>query len=268
MPEIVRLERPREGVALVTVAHPALRNHGSFELVEALAGKLATAREAGARVSVIASGVAGHWIEHAWLRDLANLVTGAPTSGNPAAWFHCVRELSRTHVVSIAAISGDCSGGGAELAWACDLRIAEEPARFSQPEVRIGVATGLGGTSRLVRLIGRTAAAEMVLDGAPLPARRLYELGALNRVVAPGRALPEALAWAGRLADRPPHALATLKQMLADAQEQPLSDALASEQKLFQGVVARPEAIEAMRRIQARFDAGESIDGVYGGPDA
>jgi enoyl-CoA hydratase/carnithine racemase len=208
--------------------------------------------------------VPGHWLEHAWLRDLANMVTGKPTSGDGAAWFHCVRELSRTHVVSIAAISGDCSGGGAELGWACDLRIAEEQASFSQPEVLIGLATGLGGTSRLVRLIGRTAAAEMVLDGAPLPARRLYELGGVNRVVPCGQALPSALAWAERLAARPGHALAALKQMLVEAEERPLSDALANEQKLFQGVVVRPDAIEQMQRIQARFDAGETIRSVYG----
>ena len=266
MPEIVHLDRPSDGVALVTVTNPAIRNHGSWEAIEALARALASARESGARVVVLASGVPGHWLEHAWLRDLANMVTGKPTSGDGAAWFHCVRELSRTHVVSIAAISGDCSGGGAELGWACDLRIAEEQVCFSQPEVLIGLATGLGGTSRLVRLVGRTVAAEMVLDGAPLPARRIFELGGVNRVVPTGQSLPHALEWAARLAQRPAHALAAEKQMLAEAEERPLSDALANEQKLFQGVVVRPDAIEQMQRIQARFDAGESIRSVYGPP--
>ena len=168
---IVRLERPREGVALVTVANPAIRNHGSWATVEQLAARLAEAREGGARVVVIASGVPGHWIEHAWLPDLMNMLRGRPTTGDGAAWFRVLRELSATPVVSIAAISGDCSGGGAEIGWACDLRIAEEQACFGQPEVRIGVATGVGGTCRVARLLGRTATAELVLDGAPLRGR-------------------------------------------------------------------------------------------------
>jgi enoyl-CoA hydratase/carnithine racemase len=266
MTDLVTLERPREGVALVTFSNPARRNHGSWDAVSALGARLREAREGGARVVVVASGVPGHWIEHAWLPDLLATLRGRPASGDPAGWFHALHELSGTPVVSIAAISGDCSGGGAELGWACDLRVAEEQATFGQPEVQIGVATGVGGTCRLLRLVGRTATAEMVLDGAPVTARRLYELGGVNRVVPQGHALPEALEWAGRLAARPAHALAGLKQMLIDAEELPLSKALENEQRLFQGVATRPEAQDGMVRTQARFDAGESIRQVYGEP--
>ncbi len=268
MAELVTLERPREGVALVTLTHPEIRNHGSWEAVEALAGALSEAREGGARVVVLASGVPGHWLEHAWLPDLQHGLRGEPTTGDGAAWFRAVKELSRTHVVSIAAISGDTSGGGAELGWACDLRVAEESVAFGQPEVMIGVATGLGGTCRLARLIGRTATAEMVLDGAPLTARRIHELGGVNRVVADGTAVAESLAWAARLAERPAHALAAQKRMLAEADERHLSDALIHEQKLFQACAGRPEAMEGMARVQARFDAGETLRDVYGPPRA
>jgi len=266
MTDLVTLERPREGVGLVTFTNPARHNHGSWDAVSALGARLREAREGGARVVVLASGVPGHWIEHAWLPDLLCTLQGKPASGDPAGWFHALHELSRTPIVTIAAISGDCSGGGAELGWACDLRIAEEQACFGQPEVQIGVVTGVGGTCRLLRLVGRTATAEMVLDGAPFTARRLYELGAVNRVVLQGRALPEALAWASRLATRPAHALAGLKQMLIDAEELPLSKALENEQRLFQGVARSPEAFEGMARTQARFDAGETIRQVYGAP--
>jgi enoyl-CoA hydratase/carnithine racemase len=266
MAEYVTLERPREGVALVTLSDPQRGNFASWAAVGGLAAALRAAREGGARVSVLASGLEGHWLEHAWLPDLWSTLEGRPTSGDPAAWFHALQEIGRTPVVTIAAISGDCSGGGAELGWACDLRIAEEQARFGQPEVMIGVATGIGGTCRVARLIGRTAAAELVLDGAPMTAQRIYELGGVNRVVPRGRAVPVALEWASRLADRPPAALATLKQMLVDADERHLSDALAHEQKLFQGLVAKPEARDGMRRTQARFDAGETPRTVYGPP--
>ncbi|MDJ0869646.1 MAG: enoyl-CoA hydratase/isomerase family protein [Myxococcota bacterium] len=266
MAELVSLERPREGVALVTMTNPAIRNHGSWQAIEALAAALSEAREGGARITVLASGVEGHWLEHAWLTDLSRAVEGKPTSGDGAAWFRALDEIARKPVVTIAAISGDCSGGGAELGWACDLRIAEEQACFSQPEVMIGVATGVGGTCRLARLIGRTATAEMVLDGAPLTARRIYELGGVNRVVPTGQARAAALAWAERLAERPAHSLAALKQMLVESDDLHLTDALANEQKRFQGVVTRPEALEGMQRTQARFDAGETLREVYGSP--
>jgi enoyl-CoA hydratase/carnithine racemase len=106
----------------------------------------------------------------------------------------------------------------------------------------------------------------MVLDGTPMTAQRIYELGGVNRVVPEGRSLETALEWASRLADRPAHSLAALKQMLIDNDDLHLSDALANEQRLFQSVVARPEAVEGMASVQSRFDAGESIREVYGGP--
>jgi enoyl-CoA hydratase/carnithine racemase len=263
---LVRLEAPAEGVALVTLTDPRISAHVSFAGASQLASALQEAREAGARVSVLASGVPGHWYEHAWLPDLQALMAGKPGSGDPAGWFRALREITDPRVVTVAAISGDCSGGGAELGWACDLRIAEEQARFAQPEVMIGLATGVGGASRLLRLIGRTATAEMVLDGGPLRAQRIYELGGLNRVVPEGRAIEEALEWAGRLASRPPASLVALKQMLKDAEDLPLSDALANEQRLFQEVARSPSGIEGMARVQARFDAGESVRDVYGRP--
>lgn len=265
-PELVTLAWPREGVALVTMTNPAIRNHGSWSAIAQLADALRRARKRGARVAVLASGVPGHWFEHAWLPDLRATLRGEPTTGDPAGWFRALREITREEVITIAAISGSCSGGGAELGWACDLRIAEEQATFGQPEVMIGVATGVGGTSRLLRLIGRTVTAEMVLDGAPLPARRLYELGGLNRVVPQGQALATSLAWAERLAERPAGSLRALKKMLNDALELPLGEALANEQAIFQTVAGSPEGLEGMQRTQDRFDAGESLEDVYGPP--
>ena len=266
MSDLVSIERPREGVALVTVTNPEIRNHGSWEAIEQLAARLAEAREGGARIAVLASGVPGHWIEHAWLRDLHSMVTGGKTTGDGSGWFKTLIELAHPELVTLAAISGDTSGGGAELGWACDLRIAEEQACFGQPEVLIALATGIGGTSRLARLIGRTATAEMVLDGSPMTARRIYELGGLNRVVPEGEAVKTALAWAARLAERPARSLAVLKQMLLDNDERHLTEALRNEQTLFQTVAATPEAIARMDEIQKRFDAGESIRAVYGTP--
>jgi enoyl-CoA hydratase/carnithine racemase len=263
----VTLDRPVDGVALITMTNPAIDNFGSWAAIGELADALVEARESGARVCVLASGVAGYWLQHAWLRDLANTFTGRPTTGDGGAWFRCLHELNATSMVSIAAISGDTSGGGCELGWACDLRIAEEQVLFGQPEVGIGVGTGIGGTSRLRTLIGRTATAELVLLGAPFTARRLYELGGLNRVVPAGTALEVALAWAQRIAALSPAAVAGMKRMLFEGDERyGVPDAVLNDQRIFQSFSASPAAVAAMEAIQARFDAGESTRDVYGAP--
>ncbi len=266
MSELATLARPREGVALVTMNFSEWGGFVSAKAAGALADALAEAREGGARVSILASALPGHWYKHAWLPDLCNMVEGKPASADAKGWYRALDEIAGKRVVTIAAISGDCCGGGAELGWACDLRIAEEQARFGQPEVMLGLATGIGGTSRLTRLIGRTVTAEMVLDGSPMTAERIYELGGINRVVAQGSAVDVALRWASRLADRDPGALGLLKQILIDNDDRDLTEALRSEQARFQETAGRKAALATMRKTQDRFDAGESLREVYGQP--
>ena len=267
MADLVTMERPREGVAVITMTNPQIKNFGSWAGIGQVADALAEAREGGTRVSILASGVAGHWFEHAWLRDLVNTFTGLPTTGDGGAWFQCLHELNRTEVVSIAAISGDTSGGGCELGWACDLRVAEDQVLFGQPEVGIGVGTGIGGTSRLRHLIGRAATAEMVLLGYPMTARRIHELGGINRVVPTGMALETALHWAGILADRPAAAVKGMKQMLTEGDDLlRIAESVWNDQKIFQSFSGRPEALERMEATQAQFDQGATPRSVYGPP--
>lgn len=130
MSQWIRLETPAEGVASITLTQPEIRNQGSWDAISQLADALVRVRGSGARVSVLASGLDGHWIEHAWLRDLRATVLAEATSGDGVCWFRALQEITSPEIISLAAIAGDCSGGGAELAWACDLRVAEESARF------------------------------------------------------------------------------------------------------------------------------------------
>jgi enoyl-CoA hydratase/carnithine racemase len=267
MAELVTLLYPLEGVALVTMTNPRINNNGSWKGIGELADAMIEARENGkVRATVLASGVPGHWFEHAWLQDLADGMEGKSTSAAGGAFPRVLDEMRRPEVVVIAAISGDCSGGGAEIGWACDLRIAEEQAVFGQPEIHIGLTTGRGGTSRLARLIGRAAAAEMVMLGLPLSARRIHTLGGVNAVVSSGQAVAVALQWGSMLAAKSPQAMRTLKQVLVDNDDMTLTAALENEQSLFMSIARTPQAIARMREIQARFDAGESLRGVYGEP--
>lgn len=260
----VTLEWPDAGIALVTVGDGGKANHiTTCATVSFLADTLDAAMAQGARVIVLASSVEGHWLEHAYLDDIVKLVNGEAASGDPAGWFRSLQALNRGTAVTIAAVSGDTSGGGCELGWACDLRVAEEQARFSQPEVIIGAGTGIGGTSRLMRLIGRTMTAEVVLTGRPLTARRLYELGGLNRLVAKGQALEEALKLAREIAALPPQSVAGMKRMLGDAEDLNQTQGIENDQKISQSLFANPGSMASMASIQARFDAGETMDQVY-----
>jgi len=253
----VAVEWPRDAVALVTFSDPERDNRLCWAAVDELGARLAGCRESGARVVVLASGLAGHWLQHAWLPDLCAGLEGGELTGTGAGWFDCQAELSHPDVVSIAAIAGDSSGGGAELGWACDLRIAEPGCMFSQPEVSMGLTTGIGGCSRLLRLAGRGPATDMVLTGDPVSARRLFELGAVSRLAGEGEALAAALDLAERVAARSPAALAGLKRILADCGDSPLAEALAGEQAVFQSVATGERALAEMKRVQAAYESGD-----------
>lgn len=242
-------------IVVITFSDAERNNQLCWAAIDELGQTLRDHREAGARVVILDSGLPGHWLEHAWLQDLINGIEGRPQTGSGQGWFDVLEEVSHRDIVSIAAISGDSSGGGAEIGWACDLRIAEAAVNFTQPEITMGITTGIGGSSRLARLAGRGVTTEMVLTGRPMNAQRLYELGALNQVVPAGEALSKAIEIAIALANYSPAALQGLKQILANNEQQTLPEALAYEQAAFQSVVGGEEALEGMKAVQARYNA-------------
>jgi enoyl-CoA hydratase / 3-hydroxyacyl-CoA dehydrogenase len=124
-----------------------------------------------------------------------------------------LRELESDGVATIAAVNGLAFGGGCELAMACDVRIAARSAIFGQPEIKLGIIPGFGGTQRLPRLVGENKALEMNLIGDPILAEEAFELGLVNRMVADHELLDTALAWARRLAGQAPIALEQIKRV-------------------------------------------------------
>src|SRR5438046_6624247 len=114
----------------------------------------------------------------------------------------------------IAAINGTCVGGGLELALACDLRIAARSARFGLPENNLGLIPGIGGCSRLVKLVGFGRAKELVLTGEIITADEAHRLGLLSRVVDDTALASEARALASRLAAKAPQALGLAKRVI------------------------------------------------------
>lgn len=133
----------------------------------------------------------------------------------------------------IAAINGFALGGGFELAMACQLRIAGDTAKIGQPEVKLGLIPGFGGTQRLLRLAGRSAALELCLVGDPIDAPRAHQLGLVNRVVPAADLTAEVTALAGKLAALAPQALRGVIDAIAYGGEAALDQGLDYETQLF-----------------------------------
>jgi len=123
-------------------------------------------------------------------------------------------RIRSTRKPIIAAVGGFCLGGGMELAMSCDVIVASEDAVFGQPEIKIGVMPGAGGTQMLTRLVGAQRAMEIVLTGRQVPAREAYGMGLVSRLVPPGTALAAAMAIAREIGKMPPVAVRLAKESI------------------------------------------------------
>ncbi|MBT9281888.1 MAG: enoyl-CoA hydratase/isomerase family protein [Hydrogenibacillus schlegelii] len=147
----------------------------------------------------------------------------------------------------IAAVSGYVLGGGAELMMSCDLVVASESARIGQPEIRLGVMPGAGGTQRLTRALGTRRALELLWTGEPIDAEEAYRAGLVNRIAPAERVLPEALALARTIASMPPLAVRLIKRAVYLAEEAPLDVGLQFERHAFYLLFASNDQKEGMR---------------------
>lgn len=147
----------------------------------------------------------------------------------------------------IAAVAGAALGGGCELAMACDLRIAGESASFGQPEVILGLAPGWGGTQRLPRLVGKTAALAMILTGESISVQQAFALGLVNRVVPNDKTLGEAILLAEQIAQRSPKTIAIIKEAFHKGLSEPLEKGLDIETNAFLETLETDDAQEGIQ---------------------
>ena len=155
-------------------------------------------------------------------------------------------EMERQRFPIVAAINGFALGGGLELAMACDLRVASSSAKVGQPEIRLGIIPGWGGTQRLPRLVGRGRALEILLTGEPIDAERARELGLVNLVVEPDQLRTASLELAGRLAEQAPLSVAAIKRAVSGGLDQPLAAGLALELDEFDQAFRSADAAEGI----------------------
>jgi enoyl-CoA hydratase/3-hydroxyacyl-CoA dehydrogenase len=154
-----------------------------------------------------------------------------------------MRELGASDIVTIAAVNGLAFGGGCELAMGCDVRLAARSALFGQPEVKLGIIPGFGGTQRLPRLVGASKALEMNLVGDAIGADEAYDLGLVNQVVLDHELFDTALQWARRLAGQAPLAVAKIKEVSGRPD---LDEGIEAEKAGFAAVFASEDAREGI----------------------
>ncbi len=158
-----------------------------------------------------------------------------------------IREVVEFPLPVIAAVQGRCLGGGFELAQAADLIVAAEDALFGQPEIQLGVLAP-AACAVLPRLVGRGAAAELLLTGDPIDAAEAHRLGLVARVVAPDRVDEESTALAQRMARHTPVALRLTKRALRDAEVAPLRRGLELANDLYlEELMSTEDALEGLR---------------------
>jgi enoyl-CoA hydratase/carnithine racemase len=184
------------------------------------------------RALILTGGIDGKFITHYSVDELGAMAADpaecARTFPELSIGFH--RMLNRIMLMPkpvIAAINGDCMGGGYELALACDFRIAADgPFQIGLPEATLGILPGGGGTQRLTRLIGRGKALEVMLFGNVYHPRDAERMGMVNRVVPADTLMPFAMGWARTLAKRAPRAIAAIKRAVYLGADRQLDDGL------------------------------------------
>jgi enoyl-CoA hydratase/carnithine racemase len=220
---------------VLTISNPEYRNALAPEIYAAGVEALSVAEGSAEVRSVVITGEGATFCAGGNLnRLLANRQQPPEVQTQSVEGLHNWIEAIRTFPKPvIAAVEGAAAGAGFSLALACDLVVAASDAVFVMAYSTVALSPDGGASWGLARALPRQLATELLMCGERISAQRLHELGVVNRLVTPGQATEDALALAGRLNDRAPNALASIKELLNDAVHAPLSTHLASERDHF-----------------------------------
>jgi enoyl-CoA hydratase/3-hydroxyacyl-CoA dehydrogenase len=239
--EVIKLETREDGVAIAWLANGQM-NSISPQVASDLAKVWEQIKSSGVRALVIAS---SNPMLYSAGADIKAFTTMDAAAGEELihATHALFKELGEGQIATIAAVNGLAFGGGCELSMSCDVRIAARSALFGQPEIKLGIIPGFGGTQRLPRLVGQNKALEMNLIGDPMGAEEAFEFGLVNRVVEDHELLDTALSWAQKLAQQAPLALEQIKRVSAAGD---LDEGVEAEKRAFADVFASADAKEGI----------------------
>jgi enoyl-CoA hydratase len=228
----LRFEK-RNQIAFVTIARPKVLNALDAATMQELTQAFQAIREDDDVLAVILTGEGEKaFVAGADITELATLdaTAAADLATRGQAVFSLIEDLGKP---VIAAVNGFALGAGCELALACTIRLAADTARFGQPETKLGLIPGYGGTQRLPRLIGKGRSLQILLTGEMIDAYEALRIGLANEVVPAAQLLSRAEAVAAKIIANGPLAIRYCLQAVNRGMEMPLSEALAHEAALF-----------------------------------
>jgi enoyl-CoA hydratase/carnithine racemase len=243
MAEVVLVERPSDGVALLRINRPEARNALNMEVRRLLAQRMAEVADDEAVRCIVLTGNEKAFAAGADIKEMANAGTIEMLQrGTLKLW----RSIAACPKPVIAAVNGFALGGGCELAMTCDIIIAGESAKFGQPEVKIGIIPGGGGTQRLARAVGKYKAMRYVLTGDIMSARDAYEMGLVSELVADAQVEQRAVDMAKHIAELSPLAMEQAKEAVLRGMDASLETGLALETKAIQILFSSEDQKEGM----------------------
>ncbi|MGW6615211.1 enoyl-CoA hydratase [Streptomyces erythrochromogenes] len=240
--ETILVER-KDRVALLTLNRPQALNALNLQVMdEVVAAAEALDRDPGVGCIVI-TGSARAFAAGA---DIKEMRPQGYMDMYLSDWFAAWDRLGQVRTPTVAAVAGHALGGGCELAMLCDILLAADTAKFGQPEIKLGVIPGIGGSQRLTRAIGKAKAMELCLTGRTMDAAEAERAGLVSRIVPAEELLAEALAVAETVAGMSKPVAMMAKEAVNRAFETTLTEGVRFERRLFQAVFATEDQKEGM----------------------
>lgn len=237
------LTEQRGRVLLVTLNRPKALNALNTQLSQEVIDALTKADRDDAVGCIVITGSAKAFAAGA---DIKEMQSQTYTDMHGSDFFGQWDALATLRKPTIAAVSGYALGGGCELALMCDFILCSDTAQFGQPEIRLGVIPGMGGTQRLTRLIGQAKAMEMCLTGRMMDAVEAECAGLVSRVIPVDDLLEEAMTTAAAIAAMSLPALISIRDAIRRTQEMPLTEGVRFERRVFHALFATQDQKEGM----------------------
>ncbi len=240
----VLLEHPADGIAVVRLNRPEVRNALNLAVREQLAQHFTSLGTDDVTRCIILTGGEKVFAAGADIRDM---VERSPVEIMARHSERLWEPIASCPKPVIAAVNGYAFGGGCELAMHADIIIAGESASFGQPEIKVGIMPGAGGTQRLTRAVGKYRAMRMLLTGDPIPAPEALAMGLASEVVPDAEVFEAAMRVAKAIASMPPLAVVQIKEAVLAGQDASLATAMMLERKAFQLLFSTADQKEGMR---------------------
>ncbi len=245
----LKLAHPASGVVSIQIDRPDFRNALNIAVRTQLAMAFTEVAQSPDARAIVLSGTGGSFCGGADLNEMADITAiDMYLRHTETLW----ASIAACPLPVIAAVKGYALGGGLELAMHADIIVADPAAKLGQPEVRVGVMPGAGGTQRLQRAIGKPRAMLMCLTGAMITGAEAAEMGLVSKLAEDGDAIAEATTIATQIAAMPPIAVAQIKEVMLAGADAPLATALMLERKAFQLLFASADQKEGLAAFREK----------------